>query len=229
MTMSGWGIVRAKEERWMADLRRELASVIDRIGFTKWGIGDITGLHPLADEYPKAVSLALAFSPPFTVYDEPAYFRLSAQIREETEAKSKELLEVIRHKGIRNALIPNALQNQAIFSHKRAAVRAGLGWIGKSDLLVTPEFGPRVRLATILIDAEVDGDAPFTESRCGECQACAGACPARAIQVARNPETGKTGLVSAAECNRNRERTVPALGRKYSCGLCLLACPYGQG
>ena len=43
----------------------------------------------------------------------------------------------------------------AIFSHKLAAHMAGLGWIGKSCLLITPEAGPRVRWATVLTDAPI--------------------------------------------------------------------------
>jgi len=57
----------------------------------------------------------------------------------------------------------------AVFQHKTAATRAGLGWIGKNGLLITPEFGPRVRLGTVLTDMELPYGKPVEESRCGEC------------------------------------------------------------
>lgn len=46
---------------------------------------------------------------------------------------------------------------------------AGLGWIGKQTLLITPEYGPRVMLATVLTDAPFKTAKPITESRCGVC------------------------------------------------------------
>ena len=57
-----------------------------------------------------------------------------------------------------------------IYQHKSAAVAAGLGWIGKSALFISPEHGPRVRLATVLTDAELPCDAAPMESRCGNCR-----------------------------------------------------------
>ena len=54
-----------------------------------------------------------------------------------------------------------------IYQHKSAAVAAGLGWIGKSALFISPEHGPRVRLATVLTDAELPCDAVPMEPRCG--------------------------------------------------------------
>jgi epoxyqueuosine reductase len=47
-----------------------------------------------------------------------------------------------------------------IFPHKTAAVLAGLGWIGKSALFVSPQYGPRVRLATILTDCPLPKPSP---------------------------------------------------------------------
>jgi len=58
---------------------------------------------------------------------------------------------------------------------------AGLGWQGNSLLIVTPEYGPRVRLATVLTDMPLVPDQPL-RNRCGGCVKCAQACPARAIK-----------------------------------------------
>ncbi len=60
-------------------------------------------------------------------------------------------------------------------SHKAVAVAAGLGWQGKSLLLVTPKHGPRVRLVTVLTDLDLPPDEPV-KNRCGTCTACADAC-----------------------------------------------------
>jgi epoxyqueuosine reductase QueG len=59
---------------------------------------------------------------------------------------------------------------------------AGLGWIGKSALLVTKEFGSAVRISSILTDAPLISNSPYDSSLCGGCTACENACPAKAIK-----------------------------------------------
>jgi len=97
-----------------------------------------------------------------------------------------------------------------VFPHKLAATRAGLGWIGKSSLLVTPEFGPRVRLQTILLKAELLANEPITESRCGTCDACAKACPYGCIHnTLWQPGIDREALFSPFDCSRKREEFIP--------------------
>ena len=67
------------------------------------------------------------------------------------------------------------------FSHKMAATRSGIGWIGKTDLLVTSRFGPRVRLASLLTTENISHSGiPIDESQCGSCNICVNHCPAKA-------------------------------------------------
>ena len=67
-------------------------------------------------------------------------------------------------------------------NHKTVAAVAGLGGIGLSKLLVTPKFGPLVRLGTIITDVSLDFDKPLDETPCEKCESCRNACPAKAIQ-----------------------------------------------
>ena len=69
----------------------------------------------------------------------------------------------------------------AIFSHKIAANLSGLGWIGKSCLLVTPEHGPRVRWASILTDAPLLATGKPLADRCTDCTDCVDICPVKAF------------------------------------------------
>ena len=73
------------------------------------------------------------------------------------------------------------LDYSGLFPHKTAAVMAGLGWIGKNGLFVTPDFGPRVRLGTILTDMKLPFKNSITDSCCGSCNLCVNSCPAAAI------------------------------------------------
>ncbi|HEX9911769.1 MAG TPA: hypothetical protein VGB01_00825 [candidate division Zixibacteria bacterium] len=61
-------------------------------------------------------------------------------------------------------------------SHRAFAEEAGLGWRGKSGLIVTPEFGSALRLSTIFAPCEIES-AKREFSGCGDCQACLEVCP----------------------------------------------------
>jgi epoxyqueuosine reductase len=69
-------------------------------------------------------------------------------------------------------------------SHKAIARLAGLGWHGRNNLLVTPQLGSQVRLATILTDLPLSPDHPL-EADCGSCRRCVAVCPAKARDPGR--------------------------------------------
>ncbi len=117
-----------------------------------------------------------------------------------------------------------------MFPHKLAAIRAGLGWIGKNSLLITKKYGPRVRLATLLVDYDLPYNEPVTTSQCGECKICAEACPYDCINnVNWYPGILRKELFDAHLCSSKREAFRSSIGHKHECGLCLLACPFGNG
>ena len=61
------------------------------------------------------------------------------------------------------------------------ASKAGIGWIGKHSLLINKTQGSFFFLAEIIVDAELEYDAPFATDHCGTCTACIDACPTGAI------------------------------------------------
>ena len=115
-----------------------------------------------------------------------------------------------------------------IFSQKLAAHLAGLGWIGKSCLLITPEHGPRVRWVSVLTDAPLSPTGSPMEQKCGACTACVDICPQLAFTgrpFHRNEP--REARYDAAACDRyfkemEREKGVAV------CGLCLWVCPHGR-
>jgi epoxyqueuosine reductase QueG len=117
----------------------------------------------------------------------------------------------------------------AQISHKMIATRAGLGWVGKSDLLVTRHFGSAVRIITVLTDAALPGGEPINDSGCGDCHACVDACPARAITgTTWYPGISRESLVDVQKCmDTGRALTSAAFGEAVSiCGVCIAACPW---
>jgi epoxyqueuosine reductase len=109
---------------------------------------------------------------------------------------------------------------RAHLSHKRIAVAAGLGWIGRSNLLVTPQYGSRVRLATILTDMPVGirPGASGTMPDCGSCRACIAVCPAKAIKESARDFDHQACYAQLKEFQRQGH-----VGQ-YICGICVRAC-----
>jgi epoxyqueuosine reductase QueG len=116
----------------------------------------------------------------------------------------------------------------ALFNHKMAATSAGIGWVGRSGLLISPEHGPRLTLATVLTDAPLAPDDPIEASRCGACTLCRDHCPSGAITGAewsrRDPFAELVRLGACREYQAAGRRT-PG---KPTCGLCITVCPYGS-
>jgi epoxyqueuosine reductase QueG len=74
-------------------------------------------------------------------------------------------------------------QQLAVLSHKHLAVEAGLGEVGICQMLVTPRFGPRVYLASIVTDAPLKPDNRLEEPVCTKCGICVENCPSGAISL----------------------------------------------
>jgi epoxyqueuosine reductase len=120
-----------------------------------------------------------------------------------------------------------ATSDVAPVMEKAWAERAGIGWVGKNGCLITTAHGSWVVLGTILVDRDLEPDAPHPE-RCGSCEACLPACPTGAI-----PEPG---LVDARRCLsfwtiERRGEVPPAIAERagrwvFGCDVCQTACPW---
>ncbi len=113
---------------------------------------------------------------------------------------------------------------------KAWAQLAGIGWVGKNGCLVTTSLGSWVLLATVLVDRELEPDAPHPD-RCGSCSACIPACPTGAIP--------SPGFVDARRCisfqTVERRGAVPdAIAERlgpwaFGCDDCQTCCPWNAG
>jgi epoxyqueuosine reductase QueG len=109
------------------------------------------------------------------------------------------------------------LYGRGNLSHKHAAEAAGLGRMGKNTLLVTPVYGNRVLLASVITDLELKPDAMLEEELCIEgCTQCIDACPVKAIAE---------GHVTQKLCRPNLMIKLPRGQEVYGCWECRKACP----
>ncbi len=149
-------------------------------------------------------------------------------------------LDPVTLKGVRAEAFPATLMAKdleyesnlrAAFQHKMAATRAGLGFIGKSGLLITLDFGPRIRLVTIFTDLSFPTGQPILEGRCGGCRLCMQACPAGAIR-GREWQAGmaREELLDAHACQREAQRLLKErVGADEAvCGVYIAVCPQGE-
>jgi epoxyqueuosine reductase len=117
-------------------------------------------------------------------------------------------------------------------SHKLIATRAGLGWIGKTDLFISKKFGPRLRLVSLLTNYPVDITAiPVDKSKCGKCEICVVNCPANAATGQLwDTYTDRDVFFDAHKCrNKCRELTKKFLDLDLAiCGICISVCPIGK-
>ena len=121
-------------------------------------------------------------------------------------------------------------------SDKHWAARAGLGWIGRHTLLITPRWGTWVNLGEIVTTTECDlydsdRHRPSSPAQhCDNCGLCVEACPNHALAPDGPP------MVDVARCTAyyttHHPQPLPpgvdARGYTLGCDLCQLACPYNQ-
>jgi epoxyqueuosine reductase len=103
-------------------------------------------------------------------------------------------------------------------SHRWAAYHAGLGWYGRNNLIISPEYGARVRYATVFTNMPLPEGKPLQED-CGDCRECIRVCPAGAIAERREDFDLKRCQEQLAFFRNKRN-----IGH-HICGLCIKACP----
>jgi len=117
-------------------------------------------------------------------------------------------------------------------SHKMIATRAGVGWIGKTDLLISRKFGPRVRLVSILVDTKFQPEnKTIDKSYCGSCDICVKSCPANAANgLLWDINTDRDQFFDAQKCREKCLELSKQLLKKDKgiCGICVSVCPIGK-
>ncbi len=159
------------------------------------------------------------------------YHELYKTVNSMLDSKACELANFLVEKGYGAIYLPRDAYGDikilidkpfAFFSHKHAAYLAGLGSFGHNNVLLTPQFGPRVRFTSIFTTAEIEPDPIKTKDLCIHCLLCVKNCPADAI-----PKTGD--FPPPVDKKLCAIRSAKLLDEYRSpCGICIKVCPVGK-
>ena len=216
------------------DLRKKLTSLAEARLVYLLGVADLDVVlqawPDALESVPGGFSRAVVFGIPLqnpaveSVVDRPTplYFHNYRQTNYQLDRLALESALLIQREGY-SALAIATSQNIARdpmrghVSHRVLGWAAGLGWWGRNNLLINPEFGSRVRYVSVLTDAPLEPDKPL-ERDCGKCVACLCVCPADAIRGKREAFDREACYQKLCEFVR-----IPFVGQ-HICGICVKAC-----
>ncbi len=206
---------------------------VDLVGFSALNFSPITNLNTL--KYAVTIAVKLPDAVLKTIENKPtiAYFheyRSANAMLDNCTFKIAREIEKLGYLSFPIAASQSLPQSEysALFSHKHSARLAGLGFIGKSGLFISKEFGSKIRLATVLTDMPLTAELPVIKNGCGECNNCVKLCPAGAISgKIYEPGMKREDFFSAEKCSHNM-KTYKDIGRGAVCGICIKACPYNK-
>ncbi|MDD4879837.1 MAG: hypothetical protein PHR22_05240 [Candidatus Omnitrophica bacterium] len=212
----------------------KLKAIAEGEGASLFGVADVSSIKDGFVIEPKSVLKELDYGISIgvrlagriveTVVDEPSkiyafHYKRVNSLLDEIAVK---LANFIQNSGFSAFPVPASLVEdwglmRGAVSHKDVGRLAGLGFIGRSGLLVNPEYGAAVRYATVLTDMPLKVDRPVDIS-CGECAACVAACPAKAVK--KDPKD-----LDLKACRELLKTFANKAGIGHSiCGICVKVC-----
>lgn len=224
---------------------RELAHLAEELGADVFGVADLRPVREFVvnqggeqlGRFTHAIAIGIGLlhtvvdqMAPMLPADHSLYgFHLYKVVSPAVDVIAWRLARKIEDQGCLALPIPTSQyrapgERSGLFSHKLAAHLAGLGWIGKNCLLITPQCGPRVRLASVLTDHPLVAGVRMDE-QCGDCSECVDACPVHALTgIEFSDEEGREARLQAEVCGAYRDGS-GGLRSGHTCGLCLAVCP----
>ncbi len=115
-----------------------------------------------------------------------------------------------------------------VLNDRAIALRAGIGFRGINNSVISHEFGSYIYLGSLLVNVEFEADEPLA-CLCGDCQRCVKACPTQALS--------ETGDMNERRClsfiSQAKSEIEPELLKKlnkyvYGCDICQEVCPYNK-
>lgn len=212
----------------------EIVAYLQKQEIPLFGFADLSEIEPTCRQN---FQYGICFAIPLTVFPETeelpsrAYYDEYRRINRKLKETSLGLEELIHSNGYLAYSLARNRQNEdfrTVLPFKTLATRAGLGWIGKSSLLVTRSYGAAVRLNGVITNLPLQTAEPVNTSFCGNCRCCVEACPAQALTGNHWSLDGdRNDLVDPIACKQKVIERGEAMGVTVgSCGICLAVCPW---
>jgi len=137
---------------------------------------------------------------------------------------ANKVAEFIRKNGY-SAMAGHPLGGMSLYPPQ--AMNSGLGWIGRNGLLITPEFGPRVRIASVFTSIEnlpfsINNNHSWISDYCVSCGICIRKCPTQAIrEESITHDSGRVTYTYLDKC-------FPYFAENYGCSICIKVCPFNR-
>ena len=119
----------------------------------------------------------------------------------------------------------------ALMDLKQAAIQAGLGVLGQNNLVITREYGPRIRFGAVYTALSLEPDGPLTDYYCSSCTICWGACPDAALGpwgFDRSRCRAEFDPTPEMARRQEAEEKHPSPATRLQCIRCITPCPIGK-
>ncbi|WP_156064532.1 reductive dehalogenase domain-containing protein [Methanobrevibacter sp. YE315] len=214
----------------------DLKDYLKRRGVSKVGFADVDGLANEFVDLPNGISLVLKLPKKAMYYidqeDYKSYWNcFHSKIAELTEIslKGEEYIKNLGYDAFALTMQRNECDMKKLLSilpYKTIATKSGMGWIGRSALFVTPEYGSMVALGGILTDMPLEFGTPITDSQCDDCENCQKACPVGAINPQKwNDRLNREDIIDIDACF---EYIMDQYKNGLGCTKCMCECKLTQ-
>lgn len=209
---------------------------LKELGASKVGFADVNGLANEFVDLPNAISIVLKI-PKETIQlvkdeDYKEYWKsFHKQIDKLTDIalNGEKYIKNLGYDAFGLTMTRNECDMKKLLSilpYKTIATKSGLGWIGRSALFVTPEYGSAVALGAILTDMPLEFGTPVTDSECDECTNCQDACPVDAINPQKwNDRLSREDIIDIETCS---EYIIDQYKSGLGCTKCMSECKLTQ-
>ena len=207
-----------------------------KLGASKVGFANIDGVANEFVDLPNGISIVLKLPKKAMHYieeeDYPAYWKcFHSKIAELTEIslKGEEYIKNLGYDAFALTMQRNECDMKKLLSilpYKTIATKSGLGWIGRSALFVTPEYGSMVALGGILTNMPLEFGTPITDSQCDDCENCQKACPVGAINPQKwNDRLNREDIIDIGAC---KDYVIDQYKNGLGCTKCMCECKLTQ-